>query len=202
MITNAYDVRPWTVVAKPIMKGWPFALIALLVIGTLPSCGLIGGGGDEEKKEEEKKEESGEEQTSEVDALNEQLDAAISEVSSLKAQLQEAQAALEAKPASQVEGQVSLEKARLQTVLFARQNTNVYGNYQAVPLVWEVQTAEEQEEFYYIRLTWRPFSGFEGEPGLEEFIVDKAGTIEFRQVLSEPKAGPAVEPAVKPEGGG
>ena len=135
MITEEYVVRPRKVVAKAVARGWVFALIAVLVIVTMPSCGLLGGGDEEEKKEENGGEENGGQETSEVDALNEQLDIAISEVSSLKGQLKEAQAALEEKPAAQVEGLVSLEKARLQTVLFARQNTNVYGNYQAVPLV-------------------------------------------------------------------
>jgi hypothetical protein len=61
-------------------------------------------------------------------------------------------------------------------------------------LLWEVDSSLEQQEFYYGYLLYRPF-GFVGTPGREEFIMDKTGLIEFRQVLEEPlpEAQPAAE---------
>ena len=50
----------------------------------------------------------------------------------------------------------------------------------------EVASSREGEDFYYIQLNYRPFGGFDGAPGVEEFITDKSGDIKFRQVLLEP----------------
>ena len=52
--------------------------------------------------------------------------------------------------------------------------------------MWEVTSAEEKEDFFYISLSYRPFKAFDGTPGTEDFIMDKTGRIEFRQVLYEP----------------
>ena len=46
--------------------------------------------------------------------------------------------------------------------------------------------AEETEDYYEIKLSYRPARGFRGQPGVEQFTIDKAGPIEFRQILDEP----------------
>jgi hypothetical protein len=96
---------------------------------------------------------------------------------------------------------VSLERARLQAVQYAQQHQDVYGDVANQQLIWEVATAEEQEEFYYISINYQPFGGFDGAPGVEEFIMEKNGIIAFRQVISQPDADgtPPVQAEPKPE---
>lgn len=52
--------------------------------------------------------------------------------------------------------------------------------------MWEVINQEEGEEYFDIRLSFRPAGRFTGEAGVEQFIIDKTGNIEVRQVLDEP----------------
>ncbi len=86
------------------------------------------------------------------------------------------------------EGRISLARARLEAVRFAQRNTEMYSpEYRDQPMVWEVARSSEDQEFYYVVLTHKPFAGFTGTPGQEEFIIDKTGKIEFRQVLSDPQ---------------
>ena len=94
---------------------------------------------------------------------------------------------------------ISLERARLQAVQYAQQNQDVYDDIANQQLVWEVASAQEQEEFYYVELTYQPFGVFSGTPGLEEFIMEKDGAIAFRQVISQPDANsdPAAQPQPK-----
>ena len=46
---------------------------------------------------------------------------------------------------------------------------------------------EEGEDYYYIRLSYRPETGFRGEPGIEQFTIDKAGPIELREIVQRPR---------------
>ena len=59
-------------------------------------------------------------------------------------------------------------------------------------LVWEVISQQESEEYYDIQLSYRPLRGYAGQPGIEQFTIDKSGPITLRQILSEPrpKRGP------------
>ena len=85
-------------------------------------------------------------------------------------------------------GYISLDQARLRAMQHARDNTDFYGRrYARRELVWEAVSEEEGEDYYQVRLSYRPSRGFSGEPGLEQFTIDKAGPIEFRQILSEPR---------------
>ena len=54
-------------------------------------------------------------------------------------------------------------------------------------MVWEVIGAEETEDYYEVRLSYRPARGFRGRPGVEQFTIDKTGPIEFRQLVSQPR---------------
>ena len=52
--------------------------------------------------------------------------------------------------------------------------------------MWEVTNQEETEDYYDIRLSYRPAESFRGKPGVEHITIDKTGTIELRQILSQP----------------
>ena len=84
-------------------------------------------------------------------------------------------------------GYISLEQARVQAIEHARDNTDFYGpRYRNKRLVWEVVSAEEGEDFYEVRLSYRPAGRFRGTPGVEQFTIDKTGGVRIRQILDEP----------------
>ena len=96
--------------------------------------------------------------------------------------------------AGEAVGYITLEQARVLAIQHARDNTDFYGPaYSRVTLVFEVVSQEEGEDYYDIRLSFRPSGRFRGEPGLEHFIIDKTGNIQVRQILDEPSTlgGPA-----------
>ena len=89
--------------------------------------------------------------------------------------------------AGEAVGYITLEQARVLAIRHARDNTDFYGPaYSGVNLVSEVVSQEEGEEYYDIRLSFRPAGRFRGEPGVEQFIIDKTGDIQVRQILDEP----------------
>ena len=89
--------------------------------------------------------------------------------------------------AGQAIGYISLDQARVVALRHARDNRGFYGRrYAQRDLIWEVVSAEETEDYYEIKLSYRPAQGFRGQPGLEQFTIDKTGPIEFRQILDEP----------------
>ena len=98
---------------------------------------------------------------------------------------------------------ITLEDARVRAIEHARDNTDFYGQeYAGVRLAWEVLSQEEGEEYYTIRLSFRPSGRFRGEPGVEEFVFDKLGELRIRQILDEPSSSspvPTDTPAIAPE---
>ena len=87
------------------------------------------------------------------------------------------------------EGYIGLDQARVQAIEHARDNTDFYGpEYQGVRLVWEVVSTEETDDYYEIRLSFRPAGRYRGEPGIEQFIFDKTGDLRVRQLFDEPLA--------------
>ena len=65
---------------------------------------------------------------------------------------------------------ISLGDARVMAIRHARENTEIYGaEYQDTTMVWEPVSETEEEEFYDIRLSFRPAGTFTGTPGLEQF---------------------------------
>ena len=75
-------------------------------------------------------------------------------------------------------GYISLDQARVLAMEHARDNREFYGpRYTNRELVWEELGAEESEDYYRVRLSFRPAEGFRGEPGIELFTIDKAGPI-------------------------
>ncbi|MCH8226099.1 MAG: hypothetical protein IIC97_09545, partial [Chloroflexi bacterium] len=82
---------------------------------------------------------------------------------------------------------ISLDQARVLAIEHARDNPRFYGRrYARRDLVREVISQEESEDYYDIRLSYRPARDFRGEPGIEQFTIDKSGPIRLRQILSEP----------------
>jgi hypothetical protein len=95
---------------------------------------------------------------------------------------------------------ISLERARLEAIRYARANPNLYGDeYFDVDLAWELESEVESEEFYYVRLHYRPSGTFLGTPGIEEFILNKEGDVQFRQILREPSDEPPPPEPEEPE---
>ena len=139
----------------------------------------------------------------ELQAAKRDLNAALSRISAeeskvaqARRQLQEYQLRVEQEKAAAVEqeqeGLLTMARARLAAVRFAQRNTEMYAReYRDQLLVWEVENATEDKEFFYVTLTHKPFTGFTGTPGREEFIIGKTGKIEFRQVLSDPMPSPS-----------
>ncbi len=139
----------------------------------------------------------------ELQAAKRDLNAALSRISAeeskvaqARRQLQEYQLRVEQEKAAVVEqeqeGLLTMARARLAAVRFAQRNTEMYAReYRDQLLVWEVENATEDKEFFYVTLTHKPFTGFTGTPGREEFIIGKTGKIEFRQVLSDPMPSPS-----------
>ena len=94
-------------------------------------------------------------------------------------------------PEGEAVGYLSLDQARVLAIQHARDNTDFYGRgYRRKELAWQVVSSEEGEDHHDIRLSFRPVHGFTGEPGVEHFLIDKAGPIRLRQILVEPKRRP------------
>ena len=95
---------------------------------------------------------------------------------------------LEFTPEGETLGYISLDQARVLALRHARDNREVYGRYANTELVWEELSAEESEDYYRVRLSFRPARRFRGRAGIEQFTIDKAGPIELRQVVRDPIA--------------
>ena len=84
-------------------------------------------------------------------------------------------------------GYISLDQARVLALRLAREDISVYGDrYSETRFAWEVTSAEDGEDYYQIRISFRPVEGFTGEPGTELFTIDKTGALESRQTLTFP----------------
>ncbi|HIN06203.1 MAG TPA: hypothetical protein EYM65_08215 [Dehalococcoidia bacterium] len=69
---------------------------------------------------------------------------------------------------------ISLDQARALALQHARDNRDFYGRYADRDLVWELIGAEETEDHYEVRLSYRPAGNFRSS-GVEQFTIDKAG---------------------------
>lgn len=82
---------------------------------------------------------------------------------------------------------ISLDQAKIQAIVHARDKQDFYPSmYAGIRLIWEVLVAEESEDHYDVRLSFRPGGGFQGKPGVEQLIFDKTGELRVRQILDEP----------------
>ena len=91
---------------------------------------------------------------------------------------------LEFTPEGEALGYISLDQARVLALQHARDIREIYGRYADVELTWEELHAEESEDYYRVRLSYRPARGFRGRPGVEQFTIDKTGPVELRQMVS------------------
>ena len=90
--------------------------------------------------------------------------------------------------AGQVMGYISLDQARVLALRYARDNQDFYGSrYARRELAWEEISAEEGEDYYRVRLSFRPAQRFLGEAGAELLTIDKTGSVELRRILSRPR---------------
>ena len=97
---------------------------------------------------------------------------------------------------------IGLEQARVVALRHARDNPDFYPHeYRNLPLAQEVIASEEGEDYYYVRLSFRPSGRFRGESGVELFTIDKSGSIELRQILSEPRPRTRMVPVLAVAGG-
>ena len=93
---------------------------------------------------------------------------------------------LEFTPEGEAVGYISLDQARVRAIEHARDNRDFYGpRHSQGELVWEVVSQEESEDYYDIRLSYRPSVGFGGKPGLKQFTIGKTATITLRQILTQ-----------------
>jgi len=86
---------------------------------------------------------------------------------------------------------ISLDKARVLAISHARENTGFYlekigPSYSKVNFTWEVLSQEESDDYFEVKLSFRPVGHYTGKPGVEQFIFDKLGNLEVRQILDEP----------------
>jgi FKBP-type peptidyl-prolyl cis-trans isomerase len=85
-------------------------------------------------------------------------------------------------------GYISLQQARILAMRTAADQPGSYGqSLTGVGMVYEVVAQEEREDYYEITMSFRPEGKFAGDPGREEFLIDKSGGIAHRQVLALPK---------------
>lgn len=69
---------------------------------------------------------------------------------------------LEFTPEGETFSYISLDQARVLALQHARANREIYDA--DVELTWENLSAEESEDYYRVRLSYRPSSGFRGRP--------------------------------------
>jgi len=100
--------------------------------------------------------------------------------------------------AGEAVGYISMAQARVVAMRTAGEEPGNYGaGFKGIQMVFEVAGAEQDSEeeggLFHIWLSYRPEGTFQGQSGVEEFILTDVGEIEIRQVLSWP-AGESVTP--------
>ena len=82
---------------------------------------------------------------------------------------------------------ISLDAARYQALFYARQEHNErWPKYTGEQHLWETLSSEEDKDNFYLVLSFKPFGRYQGEPGLENYILDKTGKLKVRLLLKEP----------------
>lgn len=84
-------------------------------------------------------------------------------------------------------GYISLDQARVLAMRTAREVPGAYGrSFRNVTMAFEVVSSEETEDHYVVTMSLRPEGEFAGNPGQEQFFIEKEGTVAHRQVLAVP----------------
>ena len=69
----------------------------------------------------------------------------------------------------------------------ARENQDFYGRrFASMDLAWDVVSQEEVADGYRVQLSYRLEHGFRANPGVEEFIIDRQGSVQSRLIVTEP----------------
>ena len=89
--------------------------------------------------------------------------------------------------ASETRRHLSLEQAKILALETARNDPANYGRrFAALQMVFQVIKQEEEDDGYFVTLSFQPEGDFPGKPGLERFFIEKQGTVTGRQVLRLP----------------
>jgi len=86
--------------------------------------------------------------------------------------------------------QISLEEAVMLAYQYSRDNREIFGRYALVELDWSFAAAEEVNDVYEVRLSYRPVRRFQGRPGHEQFTIDKSGEVLSREIVRQPRPDP------------
>ena len=82
---------------------------------------------------------------------------------------------------------ISLDQARGIALDQARENQDFYGRrFARMDMAWEVVSQEERADGYRVQLSYQLAYGFRGNPGVEEFTIDRQGSVQSRAIVSEP----------------
>ena len=82
---------------------------------------------------------------------------------------------------------ISLDQARGIALDHARENRDFYGRrFASMDLAWEIVSQEEFADGYRVQLSYRLEHGFRANPGVEEFIIDRQGSVQSRRIVTEP----------------
>jgi len=88
----------------------------------------------------------------------------------------------------EVLGYISSDQASVLAMRTARESPGDYGRrFRGTPMAFEVVEGEDTEDHYVITLSFRPQGQFTGNPGQEQFFIEKVGVVAHRQVLSVPR---------------
>ena len=91
----------------------------------------------------------------------------------------------ESQPSSGTGEFISLDQARGIALDHARENQDFYGRrYARMDLAWEVVSQEERADGYRVQLTYQLAHGFRGNAGVEEFTIDRQGSVQSRCIVS------------------
>ena len=83
---------------------------------------------------------------------------------------------------------ISLPQARILAMQTTRDDPGDYGaSFQGTQMVYDVVEEVEDEDYYVVSLSFRPAGDFRGEPGLEQFFIEKEGRVAHRQVRGLPR---------------
>ena len=87
----------------------------------------------------------------------------------------------------EIGGYISLEQARVMAERDGIEHPELAGSrYRDQKIAFEVASAEEGDDYYYLDLSVQPVGKFRGQSGAVRYTIDKMGHIETRQVIREP----------------
>ena len=90
-------------------------------------------------------------------------------------------------PEGEIQPNIPIENAIITALNYARDDPGTYGHpFAERQMVFEVDEESESMDFYSIRLAFQPASRFQGSPGIQQFFIDKTGTIRLHKIIKLP----------------